>query len=128
MAKLIRRGLLYTFCNHIRWLPTTEMLPAPSRGALDHPLDDVFLQPAGPSSPSAEIRHLFQTPVDTRPDFNPMRSSGCLPVPMQQRFLGPCGHPGCRRPAEYVGLNRVCDFCGAHDADCALFYCVDCWS
>lgn len=111
-----------------RWLPTTEMLPAPSRGALDHPLDDVFLQSAGPSSPAAAIRHLFQTPVDTRPDFNPMRSSGCLPVPMQQRFLGPCGHPGCRRPAEYVGLNRVCDFCGAHDADCTSFYCDDCWS
>ena len=61
-----------------------------------------------------------------RPNRNPLQVDLCIPIPFGQRYLGPCGHPGCGRPADYVGVNRVCDFCGAYDPDCTLFSCSDC--
>ena len=69
----------------------------------------------------------FQIMHDPRPDRNPMQLANCLPIPSSGRFLGPCGHPGCNRAADYVGLNRVCDFCGACDPECILFQCAECF-
>ena len=42
--------------------------------------------------------------------------------------MGSCGHPGCRRLADHVGMNRVrvCDFCGAHNPGSVLFTCDNC--
>ena len=61
-----------------------------------------------------------------RPDLNPMRFDLCLPIPFARWHMGTCGHPGCHRPADYVGNNRVCDGCGALDPFCESFTCDSC--
>ena len=66
---------------------------------------------------------------------NPMRLELCRRIPWTLADIGACGHPGCSRAAEWVGLNRVCDFCAAGDPtndhadgdpDCELFHCSRC--
>eukprot|EP01050_Picozoa_sp_SAG11_P021074 SAG11_NODE_3679_length_2291_cov_2.268704_1_plen_622_part_01 len=76
--------------------------------------------------PGAALHNLI-APVpnyEPRPDLNPLRFDFCQSIPFHS--LQPCGHITCRMVADFVGLNRVCDFCGQHDPDCSKFYCGAC--
>ena len=124
-----------------QWLPRTELSDDALRTAMSFELREGQSLPAAEPRPTPRGEHAEQPPPrrpiftyverphlpgPLRPDRNPLRLDCCLPIPFEQRGLGSCGHPSCRRAAEWVGLNRVCDGCGAYDPDCALFYCDGC--